>query len=250
MEEAKRESQKQFWGRVEAEERKAQAEAFYQELIDSSVSGRVARQRAVQVFQPLDGSRTVAWETPNRWEGDRYAPGRNGARKQKQLSYRKIVKWVWEHMSDANPPKAPNGKAQALLNFAQDKPAEFLDKYVPMLVRSCEELKEEEEAPKQDEEPDSYTKLLDEWIDDFNAKMKKMKPGDRCPLGTCLWEYLPAGSPLPAGLPQDFVMGDCPDAATARPCNGQAGPNAKASRPSITAGPLGTTNGYVCNARP
>jgi len=170
MADAKRESRKQFLARVEKEGRHQEAETFYDGLIASGVSARESRRRAVETFQPIDGSRTAAWETPNRWEEKPKgaAGGRNGTGKSRVVSHRRVLEWVWEHMSDEHPPKAPNGRAQALLDFARKQPGDFLDKYAPLLVRGSKDL----------EEPDSEKAVLGDSLKTLREWANRVGYGD------------------------------------------------------------------------
>src|SRR5687768_10950792 len=60
-----RETKAQFWQRVEREGRRAEAERGRAELLASGLTRREAQEELVERFQPLDGSRTRAWPTPD-----------------------------------------------------------------------------------------------------------------------------------------------------------------------------------------
>jgi hypothetical protein len=66
-----RETKEQFAQRVQREGRQAQAERLRAELLASGLSQRQAQVELVERLQPLDGSATRAWETPDPWEAGR-----------------------------------------------------------------------------------------------------------------------------------------------------------------------------------
>jgi hypothetical protein len=66
-----RETKKQFAERAEREGRRAEVERVRAELLASGLSQREAETQLVERFQPLDGSETRAWETPDPWEAGR-----------------------------------------------------------------------------------------------------------------------------------------------------------------------------------
>lgn len=68
---ARRETKKQFAQRVEREGRQAEAECLRAQLLASGRSRREAQAALVERLQPLDGSATRAWETPDPWEAGR-----------------------------------------------------------------------------------------------------------------------------------------------------------------------------------
>jgi hypothetical protein len=62
-----RESKQQFEQRLAREGRQAEAERLRTELIAAGLSQREAQTELVARLQPLDGTRTRAWETPDPW---------------------------------------------------------------------------------------------------------------------------------------------------------------------------------------
>jgi hypothetical protein len=66
-----RETKKQFDERIERERRQAEAEQVRSELLLSGLTQREAQVKLVERFQPLDGTKTRAWETPDPWEAGR-----------------------------------------------------------------------------------------------------------------------------------------------------------------------------------
>jgi hypothetical protein len=66
-----RETKAVFLKRVEREGRRAEAEHVLAELLASGWTRREAQEELVERFQPLDGTRTRAWETPDPWEAGR-----------------------------------------------------------------------------------------------------------------------------------------------------------------------------------
>jgi hypothetical protein len=136
----RRETRSEFWGRMTAEGRVQEAAARQKELAASGLGGREAYLQTFAEFTPLDGTEVIPREPGAAGKGcprPREEPGKKG-----RLSHRKVLEWVWEHMADPKPPRAPNGKAQALLEFAKGDPNAFLEKYVPLLVRGSKELQE------------------------------------------------------------------------------------------------------------
>ena len=67
----RRETKKMFAERIEREGRQAEVEEKRQELMESGLPLRDIHQLLVLSFQPLDGSETQAWTTPNPWEAGR-----------------------------------------------------------------------------------------------------------------------------------------------------------------------------------
>jgi hypothetical protein len=67
----RRETKEQFEQRVEHEGRQAEAERLRAELLAEGLTQRQAQVELVQRLQPLDGSATRAWETPDPWEAGR-----------------------------------------------------------------------------------------------------------------------------------------------------------------------------------
>jgi len=66
-----RETKQQFAQRIEREGRQAEAESVRAELLASGLSEREAQVELVARLQPLDGSKTRAWETPDPWQAGR-----------------------------------------------------------------------------------------------------------------------------------------------------------------------------------
>jgi hypothetical protein len=67
----RRETKGQFLERIDREGRRAEVERLSAELLASGWSQRDAQAELVKRFQPSDGTRTKAWETPNSWEHGR-----------------------------------------------------------------------------------------------------------------------------------------------------------------------------------
>ena len=67
----RRETKREFADRIEREGRKAEAERVLAELLASGLSPREAQEELVQRLQPLDGSQTRAWPTPDPWVAGR-----------------------------------------------------------------------------------------------------------------------------------------------------------------------------------
>jgi hypothetical protein len=67
----RRETKEEFAARVAREGRGADAEQLQAKLLGSGMSQRKAQVELVRRLQPLDGSHTRAWETPDPWEAGR-----------------------------------------------------------------------------------------------------------------------------------------------------------------------------------
>jgi hypothetical protein len=66
-----RETRAIFWARVDREGRKPQAEQMQEKLLASGKTRRQTQKELVEQFQPLDGTETRPWETPDPWEAGR-----------------------------------------------------------------------------------------------------------------------------------------------------------------------------------
>jgi len=139
MANARRESQGEFWSRVERED--GVPEVVRSSLLASGLSKRGAQAELVARFQPADGSKTRAWPTPDSWDC-----GRKDARKpppDRQEQLERDIQWVHDNL-ERNPEKAPTPGAQLILQMARERPSEFLRvylKYVPhMAKRQREQL--------------------------------------------------------------------------------------------------------------
>jgi hypothetical protein len=67
----RRETKKQFEERLEREGRQAEAERVRAELLASGLRRREIQVKLIERLQPLDGSKTRAWETPDPWDSGR-----------------------------------------------------------------------------------------------------------------------------------------------------------------------------------
>ncbi len=135
MAEAKRETIKEFWSRVDQEGRKVQAEADQSQLMASGLSKRQVHCVLAYRFQPKDGRRTRPYVTPDSW-----ACGRRDAKKpppdcQEQLE----LDVLWVHSNHDKPlEEAPTPDARFLSEMAQKRPDEFFKIYqkcLPGIVR-------------------------------------------------------------------------------------------------------------------
>jgi hypothetical protein len=64
----RRETKKEFEQRIEREGRQAEAERMRAELVASGLTERETQVKLIEDLQPLDGSETRAWQTPDPWE--------------------------------------------------------------------------------------------------------------------------------------------------------------------------------------
>jgi hypothetical protein len=67
----RRETKKQFDQRIEHERRHAEVERVRAELLASGLTNRETQVELVNRFQPRDGTKTRAWETPDPWQQGR-----------------------------------------------------------------------------------------------------------------------------------------------------------------------------------
>jgi hypothetical protein len=66
-----RETKRTFTERVQREQRLEEVERVRAELLASGLGDREAQEQLVARFQPLDGTTTRAWPTPNSWNSER-----------------------------------------------------------------------------------------------------------------------------------------------------------------------------------
>jgi hypothetical protein len=164
----RRETLKQFWSRVEQEGRRAQAEATRTELLAKGVSKRAAQAQLVAKFQPLDGTRSCAWPTPNSWEKRRYwkKPSPD-SRQQLEVD----LQWVYNNR-DRSPEEAPTSGARWWMEVALKSPAEFMRAYREALKnivsRQEQQLSRKRKTLPQDyvEDEDDYDE--DDYDDDYD----------------------------------------------------------------------------------
>ena len=67
----RRETKKQFDQRIEREGRRAEVKRARRELLASGLTNRETQAELVDRFQPRDGTKTRAWETPDPWQQGR-----------------------------------------------------------------------------------------------------------------------------------------------------------------------------------
>jgi hypothetical protein len=67
----RRETREQFAQRVEQEGRQAEAERLRAELLEAGMTHREVQVELVKRLQPLDGTPSRAWETPDPWDAGR-----------------------------------------------------------------------------------------------------------------------------------------------------------------------------------
>jgi hypothetical protein len=100
-----RETKKAFADRIEREGRQVEVEEERKKLLESGFSSREIHVKLVYQFQPLDGSHTRPWETPDPWAAGRFFRKKEDqskflAEQQKDDSYCPSSKWryEWEQM--------------------------------------------------------------------------------------------------------------------------------------------------------
>jgi hypothetical protein len=141
---ARRESNQEFWARMEREGRRAQAETARDQTLAEGNSKRQTQSQLVAQFQPLDGTKTRAWPTPNSWERGREA--RKRPDEQEQLE--RDVMWVLKNR-DQPPDKARTPGARFLLETAQKDADAFLKVYLKCVPSIAKREYEREEARRQ-----------------------------------------------------------------------------------------------------
>jgi hypothetical protein len=141
MGEGRRESEKEFWSRVEREGRLELAESTWAELLASGLLKRKAREELVERFQPLDGSRTRAWTTPDSWQCGRQQ-GRKPPLSLDEEKDKAII-WAYKHFK-TDPSEAPTDEQKFWLMVAKKDPESFYKKYVVEAARA-EACRREEE---------------------------------------------------------------------------------------------------------
>jgi hypothetical protein len=135
MERDQRESKKQFWERIDREGRREEVEAMQEELLSEGDPKRLVQECLVELFQPIDGTRTRAWQTPDSWENGRCHWRKPPIDKQEQEELDLV--WVHENQ-DAKLDDAPTPGAKLILRIAQQRPAEFYRHYSKCLPRIVE----------------------------------------------------------------------------------------------------------------
>lgn len=129
----RRESKASFWDRVEQEGRRQQAEAGWRELLAAGRTKREAQAELVERFQPLDGSRTVALQTPDPWRCGRKTWRKPPPSPEQQRD--EAVVWAYKHFAD-DIAQAPTGEAAFWLKIARTNQVRFyLDHYLPAQER-------------------------------------------------------------------------------------------------------------------
>jgi hypothetical protein len=93
-----------------------------------------------------------------------------------KMSMREVVEWVWEYMGEARFPMAPNRKAQELWRYAKKNRDSFLDKYVPMLLRT----------EKEEEKPPTGKALIGDCLEELAEWWERNRP-DAASGGNPLW---------------------------------------------------------------
>ena len=106
----KRETKDQVRARLQAEGRLPQAEAALAELKASGLSSRQAQEELVKRFQPLDGTPSRAWPTPNSWDR-----GREAGRKPLSMEEKRDNDIVWAYHNFKTDPAKANGQQDVLV---------------------------------------------------------------------------------------------------------------------------------------
>jgi hypothetical protein len=127
MADVKRETRKLFWSRILREGRCDQAETVQAELLAAGLSRRETQKKLVDRFQPLDGTPTRAWTTPDSWRC-----GRKQLRKPPPTSDEERdedIVWAYRHFK-SDPLDAPTDTKSFWLRIAQKDPEAYYKGYV------------------------------------------------------------------------------------------------------------------------
>jgi hypothetical protein len=124
MSQGRRERKQEFWARVEQEGRREQAQAAWKALLASGLDSRQAQEELVVRFQPLDGSRTRAWPTPNSWQKGRQqwrkAPATGNEERDRAV--------IWAYQNRKTPlSQAPTKLKKRWLTIVQKNPQAFYE---------------------------------------------------------------------------------------------------------------------------
>jgi hypothetical protein len=100
----RRETKQQFAQRVEREGRQAEADRLRAELLASGLSQREAQEELVARLQPLDGTRSRAWETPDPWLSGRLFRRKEDQRRLLYLAANsEALEYVYDNEEDDQP---------------------------------------------------------------------------------------------------------------------------------------------------
>jgi hypothetical protein len=147
-----REAKEAFWARMDHEGRRKEAEALRDEKLAAGCNKRETQACLVSAFQPLDGSRTRAWPTPNSWDCKRIYWKKPPREPDKQLD--EDIVWVMDNYGAKKPEDAPTPGAHMLMQIAQKNPADFLKqvyvkKISPLTYRHSQKLQAAEKRRKE-----------------------------------------------------------------------------------------------------
>jgi hypothetical protein len=92
----------------------------------------------------------------------------------KQWSYRKIVEWVWAHLHWERCPPTGDGRARVLWKYAKENTGDFMDKYVPMLMK----------GEKPEEEKNTVRAVLGDTLERLEAFLNETGVREEGALGT------------------------------------------------------------------
>jgi hypothetical protein len=198
MSKRRRERKQEFWSRVEQEGRREPAEAAGKALVASGLTSRQVQDNLVVRFQPLDGSRTRAWPTPDSWQ-----TGRNQWRKAPPTADEErdsAIIWAYRNRKTSLS-QAPTKQKKRWLRIAQKNPQTFYqDRFLPAWARGKQrqvERQRRHERPNREVE-EAYRNGYDEGNSDRRTKLPVQRPPARSmsvPEVVSLPE--PAASPKP-----------------------------------------------------
>ncbi len=145
MPEVNRESKKAFWSRVEREGRRDEVEAALKKLLESGAAKRQAQIQLVIHFQPLDGTKTAAWSTPDPWRS-----GRTYWRTPSpSLDEQKDDDIVWAYQNfKIDPSSAPTDGKAFWLKIAQKNPAAFFKEHFTLAHERQQDRRREPNRPR------------------------------------------------------------------------------------------------------
>ena len=129
MEKPGRESKKTFLERIDRERRRAAVEEARIKLKASGKAERDIQAALVERFQPVDGTKTVSWQTPDSWNlGRKFwkTPAPDS-----QVQFDLDLQWVHDHQGQEVQPPTPGAKL--LMAMAEKRPEQFLSLYLKRL---------------------------------------------------------------------------------------------------------------------
>jgi len=188
MDKARRESKRDFWARMEREGRTEEARAAESEMLAKGMYCSSMQVQLVRNFQPLDGSATRAWTTPNSWEHGRQYWKKPGPSTNALF----LDGLVWASGNAGRDPcEAPTAVAKMLAELGQTKPQALAN----IFVKHMKEIRSMEEARLRDKQRKVPRSADDEdWDDDFEEDDLDDEEGyDKADVDRAYWRGMEEG---------------------------------------------------------